>query len=195
MRVRDLDHVIGILGEHGRQPGVGQEPGRVVGRRDEGAVGRGGRQPDRRVEPRADPRALGVHDDALPLAAPEPEEIDVIPRDPALDDQRRLGERLSRLEGAVVFLLGDLRELADREQEGIRDPVVGLNADRVDADGRFRGTTSLSFQLEASPLGSGSSVRYENGAIKRGLPSRFAPTMATSVAMPRCAPVGVISLI
>ena len=98
-------------------------------------------------------RALGVHDDALPLAAPEPEEIDVIPRDPALDDQRRLGKRLSRLEGAVVFLLGDLRELADREQEGIRDPVVGLNADRVDADGRFGGHDQLELPARGITLG------------------------------------------
>ena len=74
-RVGQLDHVVGVLGEGRRQAGVGQQPRRVVGRGDEGPSGR--RQADRGVDPRADPGALGIDDDPLPLLAREPEVIDV----------------------------------------------------------------------------------------------------------------------
>ena len=80
-----------------------------------------------------------------PFRPAEPVEIDVIARDPTLDDQRRLGDRLGRLEGAVLLLLGDLRKLAHRKEERVRDPIIGLDPDRVDSDGGLRGDHQLEF--------------------------------------------------
>ena len=65
----------------------------------------------------------------------EAKEIDVIARDLALDHQRRIGDHLGRLKGTVIFLLGDLRQLADGQQERVGDPVIGLNSDRIDPNG------------------------------------------------------------
>ena len=112
----------------------------------------------------------------------EPKEIDVVARDLPLDHQRRVGNRLGRLERAVVFLLGDLRQLADREQERIGDPVIGLDPHRIDPDRELASTFSLSFQLDASPLGAGESSLKPNGAISRGLPARLVPLKVSSLA-------------
>ena len=133
-RIRQLDHVIAVGRKHRRQPGVGRQPRRIVGGGDVGSARPRRGQPDARVDPRADPRALGVDQDPLPLLAVEPKEIDVVARDLSFHDQRRIGDLLRRLERAVVFFFRDLRQLADRQQERIRDPVVGLDPDRIDPD-------------------------------------------------------------
>ena len=65
----------------------------------------------------------------------ESEVIDVIAGHLALDDHGQLGQHLCQLEAAVVFLLRDLAQLANGQQKRRRDPVVGLNSDRVDPHG------------------------------------------------------------
>ena len=134
-RVGQLDHVVGVLGEDRRQASIGQQPRRVVGRGDVGPPGR--RQADRRVDPRADPGTLRIDDDPLPLLPREPEVIDIIARRLPLDDHRAR-DRLGRLERVILLLLGDLRELADGEEEGVGQPVIGLDPDRIDPDGQSR---------------------------------------------------------
>ena len=120
----------------------------------------------------------------------EPEEIDVVARNLALDDQRRLGDRLGRLERAVVFLLGDLRQLADRQQERVRDPVVGLNPDRIDPHGDVGRDRQLELPVRRVALGlsrRGRSSLKPNGAISRGFPARLEPLIVSSVAVPALA--------
>ncbi len=62
-RVGELDHVVAVLGQVGDDPGVGEQAGRVVGRGDVLVARVGPRQPELRVDRRADPGALGVDDD------------------------------------------------------------------------------------------------------------------------------------
>ena len=79
-RVGQLDHVIAVCWQHGGQPSIGLQARRIVGRRDITAIGPGRRQPDRRIDPRANPRALRIDDDQLSFLTAKPEVIDVIPR-------------------------------------------------------------------------------------------------------------------
>ena len=122
-----------------------------------------------------------------PFLAVKAEEIDVIARNLALDHQRGIGNRLGRLEGAVVFLLGDLRQLADRQQKRVGDPVVGLNADRIDPHGDVGRDGQLDLPVGCVALGRGRGrLDLEaKGAISRGFPARLEPLMVTSLATPR----------
>ena len=51
---------------------------------------------------------MRIDDDRLPFSAVEAKVIDVVTGDLALDNQRGLGDRLSRFERTIVFLLDDL---------------------------------------------------------------------------------------
>ena len=161
-RVGQLDHVVGVLGEGGRQASIGQQPRRVVGRRDVGPSGR--RQADRGVDPRADPGTLRIDDDPLPLLPREPEVIDIIARRLPLDDHRAR-DRLGRLERVILFLLGDLRELADGEEEGVGQPVIGLDPDRIDPDGSPG--RHVDIELPARRIGRGGRRRFHREPERR----------------------------
>ena len=54
---------------------------------------------------------------------------------------------------------------------------------------------SVSFQLDASPLGAGESSLKTKGAISRGLPARLAPLIKSSLECPRRIPSGLVALI
>ena len=120
----------------------------------------------------------------------EPEEIDVIARNLALDDQRRLGIFWAVSNVLLSSFSSDLRQLADRQQDRIRYPVVRLHSDRIDADGDAGSTVNLSFQLDASPLAAGESILKRNGAMMRGFPARLAPLIVSSADCPRRNPTG-----